>query len=103
MNKKSVFQRLINLLTHPKKAFYRFLCCLPGAYYNDRLQILRAWYSRMPYRLNLNNPQSFNEKLQWMKLFDHNPLYTTMVDKYAVKEYVGICSLYTLRMGLCIW
>lgn len=89
MNKKSVFQRLINLLTHPKKAFYRFLCCLPGAYYNDRLQILRAWYSRMPYRLNLNNPQSFNEKLQWMKLFDHNPLYTTMVDKYAVKKYVA--------------
>lgn len=41
------------------------------------------------YELNLDNPQTFNEKLQWLKLHDRNPLYTTMVDKYAAKEYVG--------------
>lgn len=40
-------------------------------------------------RLNLDNPQSFNEKLQWLKLHDRRPEYTTMVDKYAVKEYVA--------------
>ena len=40
-------------------------------------------------KLNLENPQTFNEKLQWLKLHDHNPLYTTMVDKYAVKRYVA--------------
>ncbi len=39
-------------------------------------------------RLNLNNPQTYNEKLQWIKLHDHNPIYTTMVDKYAVKKYI---------------
>lgn len=62
---------------------------LPGAYSNDKLQIQRNWYSRMPYKLNLSDPKSYNEKLQWMKLYDRNPLYTTMVDKYAVKEYVA--------------
>ncbi len=53
------------------------------------------WYVKMRYRLyvgkklDLNNPQTYNEKLCWQKLYDHNPLYTTMVDKYAVKDYVA--------------
>lgn len=43
----------------------------------------------MGKRLNLNNPKTYNEKLNWIKLYDHNPLYTTLVDKYAVKEWVA--------------
>lgn len=39
--------------------------------------------------MNLENPQTFNEKLQWLKLHDRNPLYTTLVDKYRVKEWVA--------------
>jgi hypothetical protein len=39
--------------------------------------------------LNLRNPQSFNEKLQWLKLYDRNPIYTTMVDKFEAKQYVA--------------
>lgn len=38
---------------------------------------------------NIRNPKTFNEKLQWLKLYDHNPLYTTMVDKFAVKDFVA--------------
>lgn len=38
--------------------------------------------------LHLDNPQTYNEKLQWLKLYDRNPLYTTLVDKYAVREYI---------------
>ena len=51
------------------------------------LQIL--FYLRMGKRLDLKNPQSFNEKLQWLKLYDRKPEYTQMVDKYAVKDYVA--------------
>ena len=55
----------------------------------DKWYIYIKWYGRkMPYRLNLKTPRSYNEKLQWIKLYDHNPLYTTMVDKYRVKQYV---------------
>ncbi len=43
---------------------------------------------RTGHKLNLNNPQNYNEKLQWLKLYDHQPIYTTLVDKYAVKDYV---------------
>lgn len=41
------------------------------------------------YPLNLEDPKTFNEKLQWLKLYNKNPLYTTLVDKYAVKEWVA--------------
>lgn len=44
---------------------------------------------RLGYELNLENPQTFNEKLQWLKLHDRRPEYTMMVDKYAVKKYVA--------------
>lgn len=50
--------------------------CRTFEYYND-------------YHANLNNPKSFNEKLQWLKLHDHNPKYTQLVDKYEVKKYVA--------------
>lgn len=53
------------------------------------------WYIQIQYFYhfhrfaNLKNPRTFNEKLQWLKLHDHNPLYTTLVDKYAVKKWVA--------------
>ena len=40
-------------------------------------------------KLHLDNPITFNEKLQWMKLYDRNPIYTVMVDKYAARQYVA--------------
>jgi len=43
---------------------------------------------QMGKKLNLDNPKTFNEKLQWLKLYDRNPLYTTLVDKYAVRQYI---------------
>ena len=40
-------------------------------------------------RLNLRNPQTYCEKLQWLKYYYRNPLYTKLVDKYAVRGYVA--------------
>ena len=39
--------------------------------------------------LDLDNPKTFNEKLQWLKLYDRNSQYTEMVDKYQVKKYIA--------------
>lgn len=44
---------------------------------------------KMGYPMNWKNPKTYSQKLQWLKLYDHNPLYTTMVDKYEVKKYVA--------------
>lgn len=49
----------------------------------------KAFLAYMGYPLNLNNPQTFNEKLQWLKLYDRRPEYVTMVDKYKVREYIA--------------
>ena len=52
------------------------------------------WYLKLKYRiylgekLNLRNPRKFNEKLQWLKLYDRKPEYTNLVDKYEVKKIV---------------
>ncbi len=57
---------------------------------DDELYIKLMWkLSRLNYPLNLSNPQTFNEKLQWLKLHDRNPKYTIMVDKIRVKEWVA--------------
>lgn len=40
-------------------------------------------------KINWKNPTTFNEKLQWLKVYDHNPLYTQMVDKYSVRSYIS--------------
>lgn len=55
--------------------------------------IKKVYEHRMGKKLNLNNPITYSEKLQWIKLYDHNPIYTTLVDKYKVKEFV------TARIG----
>lgn len=39
-------------------------------------------------KLNLNNAETFNEKLQWLKLYDRNPLYSLLVNKYEVRNYI---------------
>lgn len=56
---------------------------------NDEEYLKRMFECYMKKELNLANPQTFNEKLQWLKLYDRKPEYTTMVDKYAVKKYVA--------------
>lgn len=54
----------------------------------DSWVIKRDFRLQMGYSLDLQNPITFNEKLQWLKLYDRNPLYTKLVDKYAVKQWV---------------
>lgn len=56
---------------------------------SDKKSIEWMYYASLGKRLDLNNPKTFNEKMQWLKMYDRNPLYTRLVDKHAVKEYVS--------------
>lgn len=58
-------------------------------HWSDEKYLKQKFKNIFGYELNLDNPQTFNEKLQWLKLYNRNPLYTIMVDKYKVKEYVA--------------
>lgn len=83
-------KRLIKYyLKAPSKLFIRvgrnsFLRLL-----SDEKYLKLLFKSKLGYPLNLDNPQTFNEKLNWLKIHDRNPLYTTMVDKYEAKKYVA--------------
>lgn len=54
----------------------------------DKLILKIEYRMKIGKRLNLDTPITFNEKLQWLKLNDRNPLYTKMADKYEVREYI---------------
>lgn len=55
----------------------------------DEKYIKRMFRYKMGYELDLENPKTFSEKLQWLKLYDRRPEYTIMVDKYEAKKYVA--------------
>lgn len=64
------------------RRFYKYLG--PEKKYVESITTYNLGYS-----VNIDNPRTFNEKLAWIKLYDHNPVYHTMVDKYAVKQLVS--------------
>lgn len=63
------------------KVMFRFL--------PDKVYIQFYYFLKFKSFCDLKNPQTYNEKLNWLKLHDRNPLYTKMVDKYDVKKYVS--------------
>lgn len=81
---KSIFK-----LLDPNERFKFFLRFGVYNHLSDEAFLLRAYKAFMGKELNLKNPQTFNEKLQWLKLYDHNPEYVNMVDKYEAKKYIA--------------
>lgn len=47
------------------------------------------YYTIFGERLNLKNPQTLNQKLQWLKLYDRRSNYVTLADKYQVRNFVS--------------
>lgn len=85
----TLVQMMGRCITDPKIRF-AYLSRL-GLYnsWSDERYIKKEFYLNMGKELDLKNPITFNEKLQWLKLYDRKPIYTTMVDKYAAKKYVA--------------
>ena len=50
--------------------------------------IKKQFKNALGYELNLDNPKTFNEKIQWLKLYYHDPLTTICADKYLVRGYI---------------
>ena len=55
----------------------------------DKIYLQIVFFKHFHRFINFKNPKTFNEKLQWLKIYDRRPEYTTMVDKYLVKDYVA--------------
>lgn len=75
-------------LKHPKETvLFTFIKLAP--YLPDSLHLRILYRLEMGKKLNLSNPTTFCEKLQWLKLYNRKSEYTKMVDKLAAKEYVA--------------
>lgn len=55
----------------------------------DKLYLKLLYKAKTGKKLNLDSPITFNEKIQWLKLYDRNPDYTKLVDKFKVREFVA--------------
>ena len=86
-------KKLLKAILHPKMAWnYLQNKRLEGAYgkkLSDEAYLKKAFKLRMGKKLDLDNPKTFSEKLQWLKLYDRKPEYTVMVDKYLVRKYIA--------------
>ena len=80
---------LKNYLKNPKAIYAYFAGRGLLNWMSDKAFLKLAYRMKMGKKLNLENPQTFNEKLQWLKIHDRNPEYTRMVDKYEAKKYVA--------------
>lgn len=82
-------KRFVNVFRDPYWAFGVILRNLfSQTISNDELFIKLEYFSGMRKFPDLKNPQTYNEKLQWLKLNFKNENYTRLVDKYEAKEYV---------------
>lgn len=77
-------QNIITYIKRPKTLGLAILSHF-GTWLPDSLYLKIMFRLKMGYKLNLKNPQTFNEKLQWLKLYNRKPEYTLMVDKSEAK------------------
>ena len=80
------------ILKFVKNPYRIFLAMASKGLFNsmdDEKYLKLMFRARMGKKLNLKNPQTFNEKIQWLKLYDRKPEYSSMVDKYEAKKYVA--------------
>jgi glycosyltransferase involved in cell wall biosynthesis len=81
--------KILQVLKEPKYAFQYLIHRGNFKSMSDEKYLRMMFKHMVGHELNLENPKTFNEKLQWLKLYDRNPLYTQLVDKYEARKYVA--------------
>lgn len=72
-----------------KGLFQKAVRCGLTNWMPDAMYLKLRYKHLMEKKLDLNHPKTFNEKIQWLKLYDRKDIYPTIVDKYAVREYIA--------------
>lgn len=73
----------------PKQTLYDAITFGDYTHLSDETYLKWQFALSMNKNLNLEQPKTFNEKLQWLKLYDRKPLYTKLVDKYLVRDFIS--------------
>ena len=88
MKYRSYISRIFDILRNPRQLAIVILN-KTSILWSDDLFLKIKFQLMMGEKLDLKDPKTFNQKLQWLKLYNRKPEYTIMVDKYAVKNYVA--------------
>lgn len=80
---------ILLLRKDPRQCVRAIMSKIPPLLFPDKWYLRCLYRLRMGKKLNLHDPQTFNEKIQWLKLYDRKPEYTRMVDKIEAKKYVA--------------
>lgn len=86
---KPYIERLLLLIRNPAEFFYGWFVWGRLNWIPDKIALSILFYHHFGYWMDWKNPKTFNEKLQWLKIHDRNPLYTKLVDKYEVRKYIA--------------
>ena len=84
-----MLKKVLTLIKRPHRIWLWFSRRGLLRWMSDEKYVKTVFKTRMKVELDLENPKTFNEKLQWLKLYHHNPEHTKWVDKYAVREYIA--------------
>ena len=89
MSANDYFKKMKQIVFDPARRLSFFSRLGLYNWMSDARYVKKEYFLKMGKTLNLDNPKTFNEKLQWLKLNDRKKEYSTMVDKIAVKEYIS--------------
>lgn len=84
-----VSKKILKVMKNPNIAINYVLSKSIARVIPDKTLLIIKYKLALGKDLNLENPQSFNEKLQWLKLYDRKTQYTQLADKYEVKQYIS--------------
>lgn len=83
-----MFSKIIKVIKNPKMIIRKLNNEGYYVWRNDIEYLKWNFKNELDYELNLSKPKTYNEKLQWLKLYDKNKKYTQLVDKYEVRKYI---------------
>ncbi|WP_218645659.1 MULTISPECIES: ATP-grasp fold amidoligase family protein [unclassified Acinetobacter] len=86
MNMKVILRKFQTFLNNPRILLIKILYLI-SPIFSDALYLKLLFPLKTGYKLNLNKPRTYNEKLQWLKIHYKTPVMTKMVDKFLAKEF----------------
>lgn len=85
----SLFSKVVKYVKEPRKIVTYLNSKGAFRFMGDKAWVKFYYRAKFGKKINLNNPKTYNEKLQWMKIYYHNELGVRLVDKYRVREYIA--------------
>ena len=84
-----MMQKIKKYISNPKLILFWIIVAFPKLIKSDRKFLELKYYVNFEKWPNLDNPKTYSEKIQWLKLYNRRPEYVQMVDKVEAKKYVS--------------